>query len=464
MSTISQEPLPGGAGPKYQRVMGLLRNQIRSGALEIGAKLPPVRDLAYRLGITPGTVARAYKELTEEGLLQGAVGRGTFVAAPPLPIEDDVWSHPLVVEDDRSLSLITPCLPELGQDALMRRAFSRANRAGAYDFASYPTRHSSEALRRAIVDWLEPRPLGPLSVEDVQPTYGGQHAICSIMQASLVGARPAVLVEELSYGGFRRAAELVRADVIGVEMDEQGMLPDALDAAARNGAAQLVCLTPEVQNPSCGFASLERRQQILAVAERRNLTIIEDDCYRTGPSRAPGYRMLAPDRCWYVSTLSKSLSPALRFGWAVAPLGRGKDLRRVLEYGAFGMSAVLSATAQEILSDPETRPLCDALNQSMTRYVEVAVNVLGGFDLAWQSDVPFLWLRLPAGWRASSFCRAAEADGIQLRSADEFALRDGRAPSAVRISVNARASTRRFEAAMLKLRALLDNPAEMISV
>ena len=73
---------------------------------------------------------------------------------------------------------------------------------------------------------------------------------------------------------------------------------------------------------------------------------------------------------------------------------------------------------------------------------------------SWMSQI------LPAG--VSS--RAAEREGIQLRSADEFALRDGRAPNAVRIAVNGHVSLEKFEDAMLRLRALLDNPPEQISV
>jgi DNA-binding transcriptional MocR family regulator len=108
--------------------------------------------------------------------------------------------------------------------------------------------------------------------------------------------------------------------------------------------------------------------------------------------------------------------------------------------------------------------VCDRVRERLGDYIEVAVNTLGGFDLRWNRDVSFVWLRLPSGWRAAAFCRAAEGAGVQIRSADEFALRDGRAPHAVRIAINGQVSLRSFEAAMQRLRALLDNPPEQISV
>ena len=80
MDTIWAAPLPDTKGPKYTLVAETIRRAVGNGQLAEGEKLPPVRDLAYRLKITPGTVARAYSVLTDEGLLVGEVGRGTFVA------------------------------------------------------------------------------------------------------------------------------------------------------------------------------------------------------------------------------------------------------------------------------------------------------------------------------------------------------------------------------------------------
>src|SRR5207253_6492749 len=80
------------AGRRYplgQQVVDELRRRVQAGSLGPGERLPPVRGLATALGVTPETVAGAYKRLVEEGYLRGEVGRGTFVAAPPLHAEED---------------------------------------------------------------------------------------------------------------------------------------------------------------------------------------------------------------------------------------------------------------------------------------------------------------------------------------------------------------------------------------
>ena len=437
MGTIWAQPLGEVKGPKYQKVADTIRKAVGDGSLKAGSKLPPVRELAFQLSITPGTVARAYSILTSEGLLEAEVGRGTFVAEKKRPVPDDVWARQLHMHEVRTpgvVSLFSPRLADVGQVAAVRDALRQVADGPPLPLMSYPTRDAYTPVRQAVAGWLSDRMLGPLDEQDVVLTHGGQHGLCLAMQAILTGSKPAVLVEDLSYAGFRRAAEQLRADVAGVAINEQGLRPDMLELAARKTSAQVLCTSPEVHNPTGLHTPLERRKEIVAVCRRYGIQILEDDCYRMGEARVPSYRALAPELTWHVSSISKTLTPALRVGFAVAPEGRSADLRRA------------------------------DVRAEMAKYVRVAVNALGGFDLVWDDQVPFLWLRLPGGWRAAAFTRAAEAQGVQLRSADEFALRDGLAPHAVRIALNGQVPLPVFEAAMQRLRSLLDNPPEQISV
>ncbi len=464
MGTIFGGNLSAAGLPKYRALTERIRRGIAEGALPAGSRLPPVRELAYQLGITPGTVARAYGLLTQEGVLQAEVGRGTFVAAPRAPMQDETGPETATPAQTDQVNLFSPRLPDVGQVAAIRAALRRVAQSEPEVFLNYPTRESSLPVREAAVNWLSDRSLGPLAADDVILTHGGQNAICVCLQAILRGPAPVILVEDLSYAGFRRAAELSRADVVGVAMDEHGVIPEALEAMARQSDAQVFCTTPEVQNPTGGHAPLWRREALLKVARRFDLQILEDDCYRMGTAGAPSYRTLDPERCWHVSSISKTLTPALRVGFAVAPRGRAADLRAAAEYGYFGLAYPLAELVRILLQSPDTRRLSQEIRARIATYVRAAVNVLGGFDLNWHEDVPFIWLRLPSGWRAAAFCRAAAAQGVQIRSADEFALRNGRAPHAVRIAVNAHVALSSFEAAMMRLRQLLDDPPEQISV
>lgn len=467
--------LEGYDGPKYRALAAALRDGISKGALGPGSKLPPVRDLAWKLGITPGTVARAYTLLTDAGICDATVGRGTFVAPPKsaaerlvpvdalLPVDVDAVPHGS--EGQVAVAnFLSPALPNLGQTRLIKELLAEVAHLPPSGLMHYPNRDAFRPAREAALAWLADVPVGRATEDDVVLTHGGQNGISLCLQAALTGAKPVVLVEELTYPGFRRAAEMLRADMVPVAMDGEGIIPSAFEDAARRYGAQVLLTSPEVHNPTTTFTPDHRRREIARVAARCNVQIIEDDCSRMGPSRAPSYRMIAPERSWYVSSISKQITPALRMGWALAPEGRSAVLRRVAEYGFFGLSAPMADLMSKLLVHPKTRPICEAVTETVAQYVQCAVNHLGGYDLAWRSEIPFLWLVLPTGWRASSFCQAAARQNIQLRPAEDFIGRDARAPHAVRIAVNAQLPFERFEAEMRVVRGLLDRQPESFGV
>ena len=471
MNTIWRPTLSDHPGPKYKALASALKEGMRAGALPPGAKLPPVRELAWQLEITPGTVARAYSLLVDAGFFEATVGRGTFVAGDgPLSAIDSTAS----IEADSvphgsgglscEASFYSPALPNMGQAKLIKELMVKVAQDPPSGLMHYPTRAAFRPARQAVVDWIQGTPLGALDQEDIVLSHGGQNGISLILQCILKGQRPVVLVEELAYPGFRRAAELLRAEVIPVPMDDEGIIPVALEEIGRNEVAQVLCTSCEVHNPTCHFTPERRRREIAEVARRIDVQILEDDCYRMGVARAPTYRMIAPERGWYVSSISKTLTPALRIGFAIAPPGRGAGLRRVAEHGFFGLATPLADLASLLLRHPRAAEIAQDVNREVERYVRSMVNHLGGFDLSWQAQVPIAWLRLPTGWRATSFCQAAAERGIKIRPAEDFISRDARAAHAVRIAVNAQLPFPRFEAAMEDLRNLLENPPEAFGV
>ncbi|MEP6269606.1 MAG: PLP-dependent aminotransferase family protein [Paracoccaceae bacterium] len=471
MGTIWQPSLSENIKPKYKAVIKTIKDGIEKGTLPVGEKLPPVRELAWRLAITPGTVARAYTIMTESGVLTAAVGRGTFVAEQSAsqlndaPIEIDVIAHGAEkYGDSYQVNMFSPHLPAVGQDVLVRQLLAAIAQNPPSGIMHYPSREGARPAREAVAKWLSGTPLGALSEKDIVLSHGGQNGIQLIYQTILRSRKPTILIEELAYPGFRRAAELLRAEIVPVAMDEYGVIPEALNQAAQEHEAQAFCTSPEVHNPTGGFTPVSRREALVKVARRRDLQIVEDDCYRMGVDRAPTYRMLAPERGWYVSSLAKTLTPALRIGFAIAPQGRTSALRKVAEYNCFGLATPMIDLCAALLTHPQVDELCNAVCDAFSKYVQSAVNILGGYDVVWRAGVPFLWLRLPLGWRAGAFCQAAEAVGVQIRSAEQFVCRDARAPHAVRMAINAGVSLTQFEAATMRLRELLDNPPEQIGV
>ncbi len=391
MSTIWTPEGLEGIKPKYKAVVAMIREGIAMGRLSVGEKLPPVRDLAWDLKITPGTVARAYTVLTDSGVLRAEVGRGTFVADSSESLGADLTEPSLnLIEVDpirhnsggdmHSVNLFSPHLPNGGQAELIRRLLGEVANDPPSGIMHYPSRRTARAARQAMAQWLQGAPIGRIDADDIVLSMGGQSAILLVFQTILRGRRPTVFVEDLAYPGFRRAADLLRADIVAIQCDKHGIVPEALAAAAaQHPEAQVLCTSPEVHSPTCGFTPMARRHALVDVCRKADLQILEDDCYRMGRAEGEGYRQLAPERGWYVTSLSKSLTPALRVGCAIGPKGMSAALQRSAENGFFGLPTPIIDLTAALLSHPDLLSIMARTRQGVERYVKAAVNALGGF-------------------------------------------------------------------------------------
>lgn len=459
-----------GAG-KSARLAASIRNAVRTGELSAGTRLPAVRDLAWRLGVTAGTVARAYQLAARDGLIESHVGRGSFVCGPSAtPVLQPMLTTRIVTGDtDRGavdLRLLQP--PEVGQVDAIRAALHRvADRLGP-ELLDYPALDGDRPCREAFLGWLTDRELGPVCVEDTALCIGGQHGMQTVLQLILRGPRPVFLTEALGYPGLRHAGALAGGEAVPVPLDEFGMIPEALAAAARDTGAQVVCLTPNAQNPTTARMDAERRARIVAVARRYGMQIVEDDCIATAPPAGPpmpNLRALGAERVWYVTSLSKTLSASLRAGLIVAPRGMGAAARLAVQHSCFGVPLPVAAVVEDLLQTGTLARLSAQIHTVVAQRVALAVRALDGCDVSWRPETPFLFMRLPAGWRATGFVRQAATEGVLIRAADEFALvrqtpdtQGSATPNAVRIALAGQIAPERLRAAMAVLRRLHDAP------
>ena len=152
------------------------------------------------------------------------------------------------------------------------------------------------------------------------------------------------------------------------------------------------------------------------------------------------------------------MSPALRLGLIGAPPGRVGEALLAAQQQFFGLPRPQVDLAQALIASGEAKAIRDDVVAKQGARVARARTALAGYDVTLRDDCPFGWLRLPRGWRASSFTRATEAEGVLLKAADEFALVDGHAPNAVRIALNGTLDDAAFERALTVLARLLGNP------
>ena len=262
--TIWQPDLSAHAGPRYIGIANALAADVLNGTLPAGSQLPTHRDLAYRIGVTVGTVTRAYAEARRRGLIAGEVGRGTYV----LGVQQDEVPQPVDVSpDDHSgvVNLSTNSPASGDQAAKLAESLATLSRRSDLDRLMYYERNGGlQSHRAAGARWIAKAGLD-VSPDNLVVTNGAQHGLLVALSAV---ARPGdvVATEEFTYTGMRALADMLGVRLVPVAMDEDGIMPEALEEVCQSGTVRAVYTTPTIQNPTNAVMPLARRQRIAEIA------------------------------------------------------------------------------------------------------------------------------------------------------------------------------------------------------
>lgn len=455
-----------GNGPFYLRLADAIETAISDGTLSAGAKLPPQRNLAYDLGVTIGTISRAYALVHERGLVSGEVGRGTYVrdrkVAPPTAGHDPVLAslsgtRP-ATDGGARYRFDTTAAPDVGQHAAIERLTGDIVREQPYEVAGY-CRTSAEHWMRAGAEWLSSGAWSP-APENVVPALGAHAAIMSVINA-LTAPGDRVAFEQLTYSHISRAATLTGRRIALVESDRDGILPEDFERVCAQQHPKLIFLMSSAQNPTCAFMPLERRKAIAEIARRHNVGIIEDDLYGAMTrEKRPLIAEFAPDLTFVVGGLSKSVAAGIRGGWVACPPHFESRVRIAHKMLTGGIPYLLTELAARLVLSGEAAEISRRTNVEINRREEIARRILAGLDFESHPDVPFLWLKLPDPWLSGTFRSAAAQQGVLIDEEDEFKpARTDRVFHRVRISFSQAASAEEVGAGLSTLRRLMDNCA-----
>jgi DNA-binding transcriptional MocR family regulator len=247
-----------------------------------------------------------------------------------------------------------------------------------------------------------------------------------------------VLVEEFTSPAVIGACNTLHLRHEGVAMDEEGILPDALDGALGRGPARAVILAPSLQNPTLAVMLAGRREAIAKVLRRRSVTAIEDDAYGallTPEERPPPLASLAPDRVCYVTSLSKAVAPGLRVGWLSTPPAIRRSALDALRVSTWMTSPFAAHVAARWVEDGTALALAARQRAECERRQDLAAAILGEFPMRAHPGAPHVWLKLPEPWRAEEFTAYAARHGAGVLSSEATAVDSGVRPSAVRVSL-----------------------------
>jgi len=418
-----------GPGPLYSKLAVALRRVIEHGLLAAGTRLPSERRVAEALFVSRSTVVSAYAVLRDEGLLGSRQGSGTYLRGRLSGTFGDEEALSAVAQDpylsrfidsppsaiDLTLPQPTAALETVFGSAMPRHLGAELLREATpigYQPRGLPS------LRRQIAQQLEAAGL-PTTEDEVLITSGAQQAVSLILNL-FVRPNEEVIVENPTYRGLLDALLLSRARALPLNIDEVD-LPSRIATLASEHAARLIFITPTCQYPTGITIGEESRREIVRVAARYSIPIVEDTVLadlslEPIPPHLAAYAT-ASTPVMLVGSVSKILWGGFRVGWIRAPAPLMSRLARLKALADMGTSAVSQVVVRELLSNFDLiRSIQrDEVRSTLARMEAALESAVGDWRWRQPQGGRALWVRLPRG-AAKDFAEFALINGVVVSS------------------------------------------------
>lgn len=437
--------------PLYAQIANYVRRLIETEALKPGVKLPATRELAAELGVDRATIVAAYDALVGQGFATAHVGQGTFVAAqasrgerrredrldPALPLEGINWQQSLSRVARLSADWRPPDFSSYHAQGDMisfaggmpdsslfpidafRRVMNEVLRTEGRALLQYSPASGYPPLRRYLADYLVRKGI-VVTEADILIVNGSQQGL-DLVARTLLDPGDRVVVEGPSYPGALQIFRAYQAEVVTVPMGDDGIRRDLLEGIVLRLGPKCIYVMPTFQNPTGATVSLDGRRELLAIAAKAQVPIIEDDFHNElrydGAPIIPLRGLDREGQVIAVGTFSKILFPGLRVGWIVAPpevLERLIVAKRVSDFhtSALIQAAIYHFCRRRMLDRHmermrvEYRRRRDTLLEALSRYAPPDItwtHPQGGFSLM---------MTLPQGFDAQSLLPEAAHAGV----------------------------------------------------
>lgn len=463
MLDLPFRPDPRSEAPVYRQLAEHLVELIEAGRLRPGERIPPSRELAAALGLARNTVSRALDALAAAGLLDAHVGRGTFVQARAPRLRAAARGH---AETARGFAW--PALLTTGARSLRAPVAPPSTEAPRVDFR--PGRIDADGLPIAALQGAWQRALGRLRehANEIEPLghpplraavarmLGARGVACSpeavlisdgaqqafdLLARAFVEPGDAVAVEQPGWFGGALAFRAAGADLLGVGVDGEGLRVGELERLLRVRRPKLVVTTPAVQMPTGVALSGARREALLALADREQLPVVEDDfdgeLRLAGPARPALKTLDRGEHVLLVGTFSKALFPGLRLGYLVAAPALIARLATLRFAGGMQPPLVEQMAVTELLESGQlerhVRRVRRRLAERLRALLAALAAELSEAKVREPAGGTCVWVELPTGVDEAGLAAAAASRGIACGRGASCWL-DGEGPPALLLS------------------------------
>lgn len=414
------------AYPLYYSLADMLDRDIKNGTLSANTKLPPQRELADFLDLNLSTITKAYKLCEMRGLIHAVTGKGTFVT-PYANVPTSTVEKSTVPRIE--MAIIHPfydsnaAVRDLTME-LLKKPFSEQ----LFEY-SHPLGDRGQILTAA--HWLKRFGLAA-DEHNTMITAGAQNALATIL-SSLFEAGDRIAVDAYTYPNFISLANLLYLQLVPIENDEWGMVPDRLENACTLQKIKGIYIMPAGCNPTNISFSDTRKKEIAGIIKKQNLIAVEDDNYAS-LMEAPysPVTLEAPEHCIYVSGLSKPLCPGLRIAYLYLP----EQYINPMEQGIFSQNLKISSLNMEIAAEIIRSGLAWKIIQKKRTAAAARNRIYASFfpDSNTCMESYYQWLKLPPHC-TGRLCEAELShQGVSVFGAERFTVGNQTSTNAVRIA------------------------------
>lgn len=414
--------------PRYIEIAEAIKRDIDAGVLGPGDRLPPQRGLARDVGLDFTTVSRGYSEAAKLGYIETFVGRGTFVREAQKAVEKADPRRAL--EEDPKMNMP----PEPDDPTLIARMEQGLTNVAAnlVPLLRYQSVTGSVQDREMAARWMNANGLD-VAVDRLVITPGAHASLMAILTL-LTKPGQIVLCEALTYPGIRAITNQLGLRLVGVQTDEDGIVPQALDAAIRQHEPAAVYLNPTLQNPLTHTVPLDRRTQIADLLKRHQTPLVEDDsCCFVSSQALPPISHFAPNLGWHVAGLSKCLGAGLRLALTIVPAESAKaGFSNILRTSNVMASPINMALMSRWIEDGTAAAIQTFVRNEAARRQKLAAGILCDCDISGQKQAFNIWLKLPEGTSRAEVMGHMATRQIGIMPSDAFVV-SGPAPEALRV-------------------------------
>lgn len=423
-------------GPRYRRIALAISAAVDAGELQAGDKLPTHRSLAEALKFSVQTISFGYAHAEKLGYVYGKVGSGTYVSHYKVENETNFLNH--------EVNEATPLI-----DLSIARAIAGVEQQEAFSKTLIEIATSSDGLERintikpfaglashrdAARHWLARCGI-EVPLEQICICNGVTHGLL-VALSSLVKPGGTVACEALADHGLISLSRTLGFKLEGIAIDDEGMIPEALELCCQQKQIDALCVTPSLHNPTTATMSDSRRRAIAAIAERYQLPLVEDDVFGQLLDKplAPISSYL-PDNSYYLTSFTKAVASGLRVGYLVPPKHAVSQIVARVRASSWMASPMTVEVASRWIEQGVAERLLHIQRHKLRERQVLAAKILEGMNIKAHPEGPMLWLSLPETWRADAFITAAKARNLAITAAEPFVIGHQTTPNAVRISV-----------------------------